>query len=255
MLARLLFVLIFILSIPASAKGVGFPKHGEIINPSGRNLILRTGPPKTSSLSYQLGNVICSIGVGSKFIAYDELNLFNGEIWYRVSFDEKDIIGSKGCPSGTLSGWMAGKLKTGWAVEISSSILGLKALVPKHLPKVSSAHDAFEESEQDEKTEEPSPLIKYLLIGIGTILGVTILSISKAESIFSRKWMNSMFFLECGLLLIVNLYIYNSLWVHFSQFKNQNILVGILIIANNGVLGPAILGLVFSAVLLKFTTK
>jgi hypothetical protein len=243
------------LSPPSFAGEAEFPREGDIINPSGRNLVLRAEPPTVSSLSYQLGKAICSVGVGTKFIAYDKVNIVNGEIWYRVSINEKDVRKPQGCPSGKLSGWMVGKLKTGWAVEIKSSVLTTDTSTAKKPPNVNSAQDAFTESEQDEKTEEPNPLIAYVLIGLGTIFGVTILSISKAECVFCKKWITSMYFLECILLLTINIYIYSSLWEHFSQYKEKNALVGLLIIANSGFLGPAILGFVLSAVLLKFTTK
>ena len=120
-------ILILILSVIAisfysSLTSQELPREGVVTSIEGRNVAVRTGPPKASAFSYELEPKFYSIGVGSIFTAVDRVDVINGEIWYQIRISKDKIVNPRvydktKVVSDTITGWMVGKLKTKWLVS------------------------------------------------------------------------------------------------------------------------------------------
>jgi hypothetical protein len=106
-----------LLALPSAAAEER--RAGTVTNPSGKRVWVRSEPPRVTAFGYILGEPICAVGVGTEFEVSAAFETQNGELWYAVTVGNPiDAINNFGgnCSTVPLSGWLIGRLKTGWTV-------------------------------------------------------------------------------------------------------------------------------------------
>lgn len=233
-------LIIIFLYLFISINALAFqPVNGIVTNPSGKNIVVRKTPPDASAFKYELGEKICSIGVGTTFKALDDVTIINGEIWYRIS--TTNIVNGKDCNE-KISGWIVGKLKTGWAITLNPS-----EQVKETLP---TSQSGIEEVEQSNF----GFIARYILLLVGSTLAIVLFSIEKKQSLKFSDWWTPVVALEIIIFGLANI-AFTMLMLDAFIKQSKETVVGSLFGALAGPeFGYLVIGFILSAILLRFAS-
>lgn len=147
--------------------------EGIVINPTGNNLRVRTAPPKSTAFSYELGkDTLCSIGVGTTFYSFQSINLYNGEVWFRIK-TKKIHHGSEGCnnDNASVEGWIVGRLSRGWTIRLDDH-----KLTTEEKQQFAESPPVKGAVEQD---DNPNYWSVYCCVVLGTLLCIIFIDLFK----------------------------------------------------------------------------
>lgn len=197
-------VLLFLLGTVqplAGAEESPFPLFGEVASRTHSGLAVRKEPPKVSAFSYDLGERICGVANGSRFVASGQQLVANGEVWYHVDVTEVTrSLGETPCPDPPFSGWMVARTTRSSVVEV------LQRNVPP-MPRAAATGDRVADAGSIEPESDPSTLaflVKYLLLVLGTAVGVAVISMEKERAVWPPTWLSGIVWLELVVLSATN---------------------------------------------------
>jgi hypothetical protein len=163
---------------------------------------------------------------GSKFTAFDQHFVANGEVWYQVEITEvKRPLRGTQCPPAPFSGWMVAQTKRNSVVEV------LKRKATEETQQPSSEEDSVAAGVEPES--DPSVLeflAKYVLLVLGTAVGVAIISMEKKRSVRPATWLSAIVWLEFVVLSAANV-LFVVLLIESKYIASDSIL-------DNGGAGP-----------------
>lgn len=236
----------------SGASSRDFPLRGLVSSSSTEGLAVRESPPAATRLTYKLGDRICGIGNGSQFIAFEQVFIANGEIWFQVLVTEvTKSLGGIGCPSTPFEGWMVAKLKTRWAVTILEEGLSLET---------STGREMVEAVERPLEAEPAfwlndisyAPLFDYLLLLLGSGAAVCVVAIKQAEKIHPKHWFTKLRAFEFLILGTVNVIFVGLLIDQLYEVAEPSFLFRLLEVLQTSEGGFMLLGFVLSVLLLRF---
>jgi len=240
---------------PQDYQNQQLPAEGVVTSFRGNNLIIREAPPTSTVISYKLAPKKYSIGVGTKFLAIEKIRVANGEIWFHIfvvrdsaknlkPFNTDQIIPD------TITGWMVGKVKSGWLVSFSTETINRK--IPANIASVN-------ENEMVEE-ETTSVFIRYIFIVIGALGALLLVELNRIHSMLNSKTLFYQILLETIIVIALNIllgFIILNSSIRSQQFSDAN-LKQISEVTEFLYSGPSVIylliGFLFSLVCLHFVS-
>lgn len=222
-----------------------FPLRGIVSLTGKGGLTVREAPPTATPLSYKLAARICAIGNGSEFVATDEAYIANGEIWFEIhTINITKRLGDPKCPAQGVSGWMAAKLKSRWAVKITEQGVDLSSVIQQVR--------ATEDLEEGGSDSDLSFLFGYFLLLLGTALAAWVVMVERTRSLKPRRDDLGHLIFEFVMLGAINVTIVAVLIGEVFEVPEPTFMFSVLAIVYGSKVGYLLLGFFLSTLFLRF---
>jgi hypothetical protein len=229
-----------------------FPLEAQIESPRG-GLVIRQAPPSTTAFRYELAPRLCGLANGSTVVALNQLSIANGEIWFQVIPREVTKYLGELCPA-ARPGWIAAKTTKGWLVAILNQDIEFHE--EEDGRRLTREAVAVVEDELDTSAEarERVFLVDYILLALGSVLGVVIVAIERSRSLKFSSWPVGLVVFEAivmtGATFVFCLLVKDQLYVA----ETASSATAILQVLEASPLGYGLLGFTLSVLYAKFVS-
>jgi hypothetical protein len=244
--------------------------YGVVINPDpqktpgGIVVVIRESPPDVSN-GYKLGKEVCRVKTGTMFKAIKGIKIYNGEIWYNISIDNKeDIIFYKKKenelpPSIPFSAWMIGTFSNGTEVV---RITKLKQVDNLH-KQIEEGSDAELINPKESDISFFNKALEYLISFFSAICGFVYISVMREKIIKLKnikKLFNQIFVTQALFIGIAIVFVTFSIISIAPTIEpidsNYEITTNIMLLTKyvKTKLGYAIVSFILSVFFVRFTT-